>query len=44
MKFLSLTALEVVILTTSSAASDGNFLKMAFQFQYIWQNNIGYVK
>ena len=34
MKFLSLAALEVVILTTSSAASDENFVKMmTFPFQ-----------
>ena len=34
-KFESLAALEVVILTTSSAASDENFIKMkTFPFQY----------
>ena len=30
MKFSSLAALEVVILTTSSAANDENFIKMTF--------------
>ena len=30
MKFLSLAALEVVKMTTSSAASDENFVKMTF--------------
>ena len=35
MKFSSLAALEVVILTTSSAASDENVIKMiTFKFQY----------
>ena len=35
-KFESLAALEVVILTTSSAASDENFIKMkTFPFQCI---------
>ena len=35
-KFSSLAALEVVILTTSSAASDDNFIKMkTFPFQCI---------
>ena len=35
-KFQSLAGLEVIILTTSSAASDGNFIKMmTFQFQCI---------
>ena len=36
MKFSSLAALEVVILTTFSAASDENFIKMkTFPFQWI---------
>ena len=36
MKFSSLAALEAVILTTSSAASDDNFIKMrAFSFQCV---------
>ena len=34
MIFLSLAALEVVILTTSSAASDENFVKMTFSYQW----------
>ena len=35
-KFTTLVALEVVILTTSSAASDENFIKIkTFPFQYI---------
>ena len=35
-KFSSLAALEVVILTTSSAASDGNFIKMkTFPFPWV---------
>ena len=39
MKFLALAALEVVILTTSSAASDENFFKiMTFPFQCIKRN------
>ena len=37
MKFSSLAALEVVILTTFSAASDENFIKMkTFPFQCMW--------
>ena len=37
MKFSSLAALEVVKMTTSSAASDENFVKMTtFLFQCIW--------
>ena len=40
MKFSSLAALEVVILTTSGAASDENFVKMTtFSFQCITDNN-----
>ena len=36
-KFSSLAALEVVILTTSSAVSDENFIKMmTFPFQWCW--------
>ena len=36
MKFSSLAALEVVILTTSGAASDGDFIKMTtFPFQWM---------
>ena len=35
MKFSSLAVLEVVILTTSSAASDENFINMTFPFQWI---------
>ena len=35
MKFSSLVALEVVEMTTSSAASDENIVKMTFPFQYI---------
>ena len=36
MKFSSLTALEVVKMTTSSAASDENFIKMTtFSFQCV---------
>ena len=35
MNFLSLAALEVVILTTAGAASDENFIKMTFLFQCI---------
>ena len=36
-KFSSLAALEVVILTTSSAASDEHFIKMkTFPFQWSW--------
>ena len=34
MKFPSLSALEVVKLTTSSAANDENFVKMTFPFQW----------
>ena len=37
MEFSSLAAVEVVILTTSSAASDENFTKMIFLFQ--WMSN-----
>ena len=33
MKFSSLAELEVVILTTSSAANDKKFVKMTFPFQ-----------
>ena len=37
MQFLSLAALKVAILTTSSAVSDENFVKMTpFLFQCIW--------
>ena len=40
MTFSSLAALEVVILTTYSAASDENFVKMTtFSFQWLWENN-----
>ena len=39
MKCSSLAALEVVILTTSSAASDENFVKMTtFLFQWMGQH------
>ena len=39
-KFSSLAALEVVILTTSSAASDEHFIKMkTFPFQWQWSNS-----
>ena len=34
MKFSSLAALEVVKMTTSSAASDENFIKMTFSFHF----------
>ena len=37
MKFSLLVALEIVILTTSDAASDEDFVKMMiFLFQYKW--------
>ena len=37
-KFSSLAALEVVKMTTSSAASDENFIKMmTFPFQWVWR-------
>ena len=38
MKFSSLAALKVVKMTTSSAASDENFIKMTFSFQ--WDNGL----
>ena len=42
MKFSSLAALEVVILTTSSAASDENFVKMTiFSFQWYIYASLG---
>ena len=42
MKFSSLAALEVVILTTFSAASDENFIKMkTFPFQ--WPSSVAYM-
>ena len=44
MKFSSLAALEVVILTTSSAASDENFIKMmTFSFQW-YMNFTGFLE
>ena len=36
MKFLSSAVLEVVILITSSAASDTNFVKITFSFQWMF--------
>ena len=36
MKFSSLAALEVVKMTTSSAARDENFIKMTFLFQWMF--------
>ena len=43
-KFSSLAALEVVILTTFSAASDENFIKMkTFPFQWCWKCNLRHV-
>ena len=40
MKFSSLAALKVVKMTTSSAASDENFVKMTtFSFQWRWYRN-----
>ena len=42
MKFSSLAALEVVILTTSSAANDENFVKMTiFSFQWYIYASLG---
>ena len=38
LKFSSLAALEVVILTTSSAGSDENFIKVTFLFQWSWNS------
>ena len=38
MKFSSLAALEVVILTTSNAASDENFVKMT-TFSFQWEDS-----
>ena len=44
MKFSSLAALEVVILTTSSAANDENFVKMTtFSFQW-YMNFTGFLE
>ena len=41
MKFSSLAALKVVKMTTSSAASDENFVKMTtFSFQWLGHNNV----
>ena len=39
MKFSSMTALKVVILTTFGAANDNNFVDMTFSFQCVLRHN-----